>query len=718
MAIMGVEKLTEESHDDDIHLEKEVFQTPLNSPSAYEIEEANAVASISHNDDEEEETEVFITPALTSTSLSTTPSPQTYLSKDGMCVNPQSQSDQANLVDNSINNVNNQVNNELLQNALSEAKLSESFLANLPNDSPLPPSKPPVTPRVGNSTLTETTGTPEATELPENMDLLTLNANINQKFINLEELLKSNFRDFEKRIAILENCNHVLKQNHDQSALTLSFLSASSLIHEESMDKMRFQIQNLSQRLDLVGGGKLEHYVKRVVKENIPPPIEHPAAVVDEQIVKRVVLQNLPPPAPLPSPYKIDENLIQRKVDEAVARRIQQVNSTINKRQQQQPEVKYRNNNDSSAFDSVCGAMASSTNDCCSENFRNSLSNDCGLTNIHTTNALNANKNSDFVKPSTIIQPQSFHVNNSLKTHNSNDNCNSDINDISNTKNITNSPISCDLLILGDSNAHKLDPTKMGNSVCQLLWAPRIKDATALVSNIKLAQVPKHVLINVGMNDLDKPLLQSTNHFDQLVLAVKAKFPTSTTISFSSILRRGDERYHEQADELNNYIQRKCVDNLRFLDHYNINHYEHMEDHLHLDKVGLHIFVTNIKFGVLGILPSLGKQRHSGGRNQQFRKAKRRNNQGPGGQSQSGYGGHRRGSPGRGAPRHGASGRSGPGRGAPRNNGRGGTFNYGGYDNRAHGGGHRYDNGGGQGGFGAGNINNTRYDYDYDSDYS
>ena len=70
MAIMDVEKPNEESHDD-LHLEKEVFQTPLNSPSAYEIEEANAVASITHNNDKEEENEVFITPALKSNLLST-----------------------------------------------------------------------------------------------------------------------------------------------------------------------------------------------------------------------------------------------------------------------------------------------------------------------------------------------------------------------------------------------------------------------------------------------------------------------------------------------------------------------------------------------------------------------------------------------------------------------------------------------------------------------
>ena len=107
MAIMDAEKPTEESHDD-LHLEKEVFQTPLNSPSAYEIEEASAVASITHNNDEDEENEVFITPTLKS-NLSTTPSPQ--MREDSMCVNTQSQSDQANLVDNSINNNVNQMSN-------------------------------------------------------------------------------------------------------------------------------------------------------------------------------------------------------------------------------------------------------------------------------------------------------------------------------------------------------------------------------------------------------------------------------------------------------------------------------------------------------------------------------------------------------------------------------------------------------------------------------
>ena len=657
-------------NDEEFQEEKELFQTPLNSPpSNYELEEAQAVESIR---DDLYDGDIFITPS---------PNPE-----DG----------NNNQVGDKIND---NTNNVLLQNALDDANLTDSFMADIPlklSPTPLKTDK-----------IEEVTIDPEQSA-PANTDLLTLQANINEKFALLTEQLKTNFRDYDNRISQLEELHGILKQNQDQSTHTLSSLSASSLLQEESFDKMKYKVDNLTTRLDLITDGKVEQYVKRIIKENIPPPPQPPPpAIIDEQLIKRIVLQNLPPPPPPPTPPKVDEQLLQKKIDEAVAQKIERALKTAqypqqhqHQRPQQHSDVKLKRSASSPLFDRPLNSHESGIN----ENIRSAPNNihGGGLSMAFHSNASSATSDT-FGRTSTDMPTMQTDANMARNTSNNNipstnnrnnnhlNNSNNNLNNI-HTSSVNN--IKCDFLIIGDSNVQKLNPSMMGKATCQILWAPHIFDATELIKNISMVQPPKYLLLNVGLNDLNQPLIQTTNRIDQLILAVKAKFPPTTTVSINSILRRGDERFHEESDELNRYIERKCVANIKFLHHHNIRHNEHMEDHLHLDKVGLHIFISNIKFGVLGILPNLSKQRYMGGRRQQPRPPPRRHPGGHGRSPQSGNDPRRNNGPGGGRPR----------RYSPPQGGSG-------YNN----GGRRRDHGYHRGG-GSGSYNNWYNDFD-DDDY-
>ena len=653
------ENLSSNANADDSNLEREVFQTPLNSPIEYELEEAEAAASIAGiggtmDVDSKDDGDLFSTPSL--------------------LTDPERR-----------NHNDDNISNTLLTNAMMDANLTDSFLAEMPlNSSPATPS-----------VLTTESLKHDEQSTNIDIDLLTLQANMNEKFATLTEQLKTNFRDFDNRITKLESFRDELKQSQDLSAQTLSSLSSSSLLQEESLGKIRTQVNILSERLKLIDDGKVESFVKKIVRANIPSPPPPPAATFDEHRVKQIVLQHIPPPPPPPTPFKLDEKLFQKRIEEAVASKVQQLTQIQHPqphqqqfKRPQQMDVKLKTSASrpsDSDRGSLCTAMSDNTN--------NVTKNQNGLSTAFHHQAAKNTFNDYNRNPiaTSFTRNDDTDLNNNII----NNNINNNEWDSSNVKGIQNSTmntnIDCDLLIIGDSNAQKIDPNKMGRCVCQLLWAPQIKDAVELIKNLNLVQPPRYVLLNVGLNDLHKPLLQSTNNIDELVLATKAKFPPTTNVFINSILHRGDERYLNQTDELNQYINSKCVGNIRFVNHHNIDHNENMEDHLHLDKVGLHIFVSNIKFGVLGILPNTSKQRGRPHPRSSFY----RTSSGRGGPSQ-GFGNGRNGGPG--------------GRGSKRFN----PPRRGGYDDGRR---QKQNYGRRQDGHGSGNDNH-RYGYDnYDPDY-
>ena len=79
-----------------------------------------------------------------------------------------------------------------------------------------------------------------------------------QQFALLNEHLKNNFRDFDIRLAAIEKTNNELKLKHDQSARTLADVCGSSLLHEESIARLKNDVTYLSEQLKLTDDGKVE----------------------------------------------------------------------------------------------------------------------------------------------------------------------------------------------------------------------------------------------------------------------------------------------------------------------------------------------------------------------------------------------------------------------------------------------------------------------------
>ena len=150
--------------------ETELFNTPLTSPTNDEA--AAAAANLESQVGNDLELEIFGTPAAFGAQSS-------------------SSNEHIDIVNNNITDNKNNNNNVLLQDAMLEANLTDSFLADLPASTP-PPLPSVGTPQVNSAAAIQHE---RSDTVQPCIDLLTLQANMNQQFALLNEHLKNNFRD-------------------------------------------------------------------------------------------------------------------------------------------------------------------------------------------------------------------------------------------------------------------------------------------------------------------------------------------------------------------------------------------------------------------------------------------------------------------------------------------------------------------------------------------
>ena len=105
--------------------------------------------------------------------------------------------------------------------------------------------------------------------------------------------------------------------------------------------------------------------------------------------------------------------------------------------------------------------------------------------------------------------------------------------------------------MLFDSNGKILKPELVNKKIkCQLVYIPTLESIEHKVHNASIEKVPSQVLINVGINNMDK---QSTTEvsswYEQIINSCKSNSLRQTFIS--SIFYRKDVSFTKETEEVN-----------------------------------------------------------------------------------------------------------------------------------------------------------------------
>ena len=165
-------------------------------------------------------------------------------------------------------------------------------------------------------------------------------------------------------------------------------------------------------------------------------------------------------------------------------------------------------------------------------------------------------------------------------------------------------------LLIMDSNGSKILPDKLSrDSQSQLILLKTLDSILDEIHKYTIKVSPAQILINVGINDLDK---QTTKEiaikYEKVLRLLKEKFVHSN-ILLSSIFYRKDGSLQSETNKLNKHLQSISdkTPNLTSIDHNNIKSSDNY-DNKHLGKISFHTLLVNLKYVLFGILPSAGQK--------------------------------------------------------------------------------------------------------------
>ncbi len=152
-------------------------------------------------------------------------------------------------------------------------------------------------------------------------------------------------------------------------------------------------------------------------------------------------------------------------------------------------------------------------------------------------------------------------------------------------------------ILIGDSNIRYISPKRFPSAIAKIR-CPTLQKIPEIMNSIHIPNAKK-ILVHLGTNDIE--YLQSSTEFkDHLTVAIstiKSKAPHADII-VSAILPRGDNQQRKVMlanDIIAEFCQeRPWDDQMEILFHAKINP-RMLADEKHLDRVGLKIFITEIK---------------------------------------------------------------------------------------------------------------------------
>ena len=111
---------------------------------------------------------------------------------------------------------------------------------------------------------------------------------------------------------------------------------------------------------------------------------------------------------------------------------------------------------------------------------------------------------------------------------------------------VINHVIEAEFLIIMDSNGKRINPQILNKDAkSQKLIIYTLKSVLEEIPKCTIKEMPKKILLNVGLNDFDKTGIEEIRGlYDQVIDMLKKTFPMST-LYISSIFFRKDEMYKD-----------------------------------------------------------------------------------------------------------------------------------------------------------------------------
>ena len=173
-----------------------------------------------------------------------------------------------------------------------------------------------------------------------------------------------------------------------------------------------------------------------------------------------------------------------------------------------------------------------------------------------------------------------------------------------------------DVLLIGDSNTHYIDETRLHHgSTCAKMSVYKIDQAMTAIDNIEVTRQPGKLFLHIGTNHIDSfenhtnDLDQIKSEFEDLFGLIQRKFPDSQ-IFVSEIFMRRERRVADDVRELNSYLQIACSHRKKFslIKHGDsINKPHHLHDNRHLSWSGFSQFLLNIRVQMFKMQPKIRK---------------------------------------------------------------------------------------------------------------
>ena len=167
-----------------------------------------------------------------------------------------------------------------------------------------------------------------------------------------------------------------------------------------------------------------------------------------------------------------------------------------------------------------------------------------------------------------------------------------------------NKTISSDVLIIGDSNTRPLDLRKFGEGFSRKRYTCyTIDHVVEFIKTAKVEKQPKKIMVHVGTNHIDRDdLLKLKKAYRAMAGDIAERFPDAR-LYLSSIFGRltREDPLNDKVSEMNQFIFDMCdgTKGVTYICNNNID-YVDMYDEKHINTVGHHTFVNNIKHTVFG----------------------------------------------------------------------------------------------------------------------
>ena len=127
-----------------------------------------------------------------------------------------------------------------------------------------------------------------------------------------------------------------------------------------------------------------------------------------------------------------------------------------------------------------------------------------------------------------------------------------------------------------------------------------------MVKKAIINKAPQKVLLNVGLNDIDEntDISEMVSDYKILLSSLHEKMPESK-IYLSSVFKRKDDKFTQEIEDINTQLSNLENTWFIFIHHTNINNTDMMYEPKHINKKGFFVMITNLKYVMYKILPSI-----------------------------------------------------------------------------------------------------------------